>query len=123
MPFPTLPNVYSDGSYQNPAHPCYGLGGAGVWWPLRNVDVHPLSNNEIDYTHHSICPDGVGLWAAVGGPRLSSTRTEIIGAIGAMLNSGVTHVGSDSRNFVRMAQSILLSNTYIVSLSSALDGV
>ena len=32
MPFPTLPNVYSDGSYQNPAHPCYGLGGAGVWW-------------------------------------------------------------------------------------------
>ena len=123
MHFPTLPNVYTDGSYKNPAHPCYGLGGAGVWWPLRNVDTHPLSPNEVDCTHHSISPDGVGLWAAVGGPRLSSTRTEIIGAIGAMINSGVAHVGSDSRNFVRMAQSILLSNKYVISISSSLVGL
>ena len=37
---PATPNVWSDGTVQQPASP-FALAGYGVWHPARDVEVHP----------------------------------------------------------------------------------
>ena len=107
--YPSAINVYPDGSFKNPAHPLFGFGGAGVWWPGRLLTIQPQSVHETEAVgcHHD--PSGVKLWGPVRGPRLSSTRTEISAAICAVCCDGPVHIRYDSDNFVKLAQRILTS--------------
>jgi hypothetical protein len=107
--YPEVINVYTDGSVKNPAHRLYALGGAGVWWPGRCLTDHPLSTHELEATGCSQESNGVKFWGLVGGPRIDSTRTEIAGAIQAIVSNCSTHVGSDSDNFVQMLRQIVSS--------------
>ena len=85
----------------------FGLGGAGVWWPGRNIVDQPLHSNEVSCAVHAWQPDGLALWGGVFGPMSDSTRTEIAAGLLALSGPGSVHFASDSLNFVRDANSIL----------------
>ena len=43
---PEEPNVYSGGSWLQPQYKYLGYGGAGVWWPGRDLNQDPTSDAE-----------------------------------------------------------------------------
>ena len=55
-------NVYTDGSWQFPLRPMFGLGGAGVWWPNRNLVDHRANEAECDLAQVEQTDDGVLLY-------------------------------------------------------------
>ena len=106
-PPPDEPNAYSDGSLLNPRFPDLGLGGAGIFYPLRDCTTYPLQTNELDCDLVKQETDGVSICGAIIGPRASSTRTELAGGIMALSFPGPLHLASDSLNFVRTAMGII----------------
>ena len=106
---PAMVNAYSDGSWINPLRQFLGLGGAGVVWPGRDLQVLPLSQAERELAHHEQDADGVTLYTAIGGYGGSSTRTELAAGILAISCSGPVHLGTDSAAFKEKADSILAS--------------
>jgi hypothetical protein len=122
---PREANVYSDGSWLHPVKQFLGLGGAGVWWPRRQIlrcdltgdqYLNPLSEAEMCLAHHCQTPDGLQLYTKIGGFRGSSTRTELAAGIIAMVANGSVHIASDSAAFVLRANVLLgfLADGYIV---------
>jgi len=104
---PVEPNAFSDGSLINTEVPSLGLGGAGIWYPNRNVSLHPPQQNEEDNAVITYKDGGMALHGAIFGPKASSTRTELAGGIMALSFSGPLHLASDSLKFVRWANKIL----------------
>ena len=105
---PTAINVYTDGSWQLPLVYYFALGGAGVWWPGRQLHKHKISRGEAELAYASEEADGVRLATNIGGYSGSSTRTELAAGILALLNHGPVHLGSDSAAFVNRAQQLVL---------------
>ena len=58
---PAAVNVYTDGSWQFPLRHNFALGGAGVWWPKRNLSTHKTSEAERELAHIVSEADGVRL--------------------------------------------------------------
>ncbi len=107
-PAPEDINVYTDGSWINPLQQYLGLGGAGVWWPGRDLSVYQrLSPAEKDLAHWSQHSDGLMLYTPIGGYTGSSTRTELAAAIIALAANGPVHIGTDSQVFHDKALLIL----------------
>ena len=100
---PVEPNAYSDGSWLQPRYKYLGYGGAGVWWPGRNLDQTPASGAEHELAGYNQKPEGVELYTSIGGLAGGSTRTELAAAIVAMSADGPVHVASDSKAFVSKA--------------------
>jgi ribonuclease HI len=100
-------NVYTDGSWKFPLRQYFALGGAGVWWPSRNINTLRVSQAESDLAHVVADNDGVRLYTAIGGYAGSSTRTELAAGIIAMSSHGPVHIGSDSEAFVNQANIVL----------------
>eukprot|EP00973_Karenia_brevis_P042132 5833459-Karenia_brevis.AAC.1 len=76
---PEQVNVFSDGSFSLPDFPLLGLSTAGVWWPDR-FDTG-LSYVEECFADHTLCEDGLELFAFNKGSVGSSTRSEILGLL------------------------------------------
>jgi hypothetical protein len=113
---PEAINVYTDGSWLNPLKQFLGLGGAGVWWPHRHIDVPStqplsyrkrLSDAEEELAHHRQLDGGLQLFTKIGGFSGSSTRTELAAGIIAICANGPVHIGSDSKAFVDKANELL----------------
>jgi ribonuclease HI len=113
---PSIPNVYTDGSWLFPLKQYLGLGGAGVWWPQRCssrddkpgcTTFNPLSDSELSISHFQQKEDGLQLFTSIGGFGGSSTRCELAAGILALCANGPVHVASDSEAFVDMANSIV----------------
>ena len=114
---PATINVYSDGSWLFPLKQFLGIGGAGVWWPNRQLcrdpedpekhRPHPLSSAEKDLAIAEQTKDGVRLFIKIGGYNGSSTRTELAAGIVAICAPGPVHIGSDSEAFVNQANEYL----------------
>ena len=85
-------NVYTDGSWQFPLRQYFALGGAGVWWPNRELAAHKASQAEQELACIAQEADGVRLCTHIGGFSGSSTRTAGIIAISC---HGPVHIGSD----------------------------
>ena len=103
---PEEPNVYSDGSWLQPQYKYLGYGGAGVWWPGRNLNQEPASEAENELAHYNQKPDGLEMYTSIGGLAGGSTRTELAAAIVAMSANGPVHVASDSKAFVTKARKL-----------------
>ena len=108
QPSPLAINVYTDGTLKHPRLQDWALGGMGVWWPNRQLNVQPLNRNEDTYAHATAENKGVSLWGTLNGTKASSCRTEIAGAILATLAEGPIHQGSDSMSFTSKANAIKL---------------
>ena len=106
-PAPPDINVYTDGSWLNPLKQYLGLGGAGVWWPKRLTEHHPISSAEDEIAYAIPMDGGVRLYTKIGGYNGSSTRAELGAAIVAITANEPTHIGSDSKVFVDKANDIL----------------
>ena len=105
---PSEINVYSDGSWLHPMNQFLGLGGAGVWWPGRDISVsHRLSPAERELGHHQQHNDGLSLHTPIGGLAGSSTRTELAAAILALAANGPIHLGTDSQAFMDRAIKVI----------------
>ena len=101
-------NVYSDGSWIFPIQQYLGLGGAGVWWPGRDINVHHfLSPAEKELGHFKQQQQGLLLYTPIGGYSGSSTRTELAAAILALAANGPIHLGTDSQAFLDTATAII----------------
>jgi len=99
---PDLPNGFSDGGVINPVYSEFQFGGAGMWWPERDILADPLHQNELDIDHE-ITPDGIAVWGAIPGQRCDSTRAEIIAATAMLAAPIPCHVGIDNLNTVCFA--------------------
>ncbi len=107
-PAPVDINVYTDGSWVNPLQQYLGLGGAGVWWPGRNIaECHFISQAEDALAYSQQYPTGLMLYTPIGGFAGSSTRTELAAAIVAICANGPVHIGTDSQAFLDRAVWIL----------------
>ncbi len=101
-------NVYSDGSWIYPLEQYLGLGGAGVWWPGRNIATnHRLSTAEKELAYSNQRDNGLMVYTPIGGYSGSSTRTELAAAILAISANGPVHIGTDSQAFHDKAIKIL----------------
>ena len=89
-------NVYTDGSWIFPLKQFLGLGGAGIWWPARNLVDVPLSTAEEELAHGDCNAEGVRLFTSIGGFGGSSTRTELAAGIIPISSQGPVHLGTDS---------------------------
>ena len=107
MQAPEQINVFSDGSLTCSRSPCWGLLGAGVWWPGRNLQDTPLSKMEWDAAKEEQTGEGAKLHSALGGFGGSSTRIEIVAGILACAADQAVHVGSDSQAFVQKANATI----------------
>ena len=103
---PEEPNAYSDGSWLQPQYKYLGYGGAGVWWPGRDIHLEPPSEAEHELAFYNQKPGGVELHTSIGGLAGGSTRTELAAAIVAMSANGPVHVASDSKAFVTKAHKL-----------------
>jgi len=104
---PSQPNVYTDGSLKVPSMPYLSLGGAGLWFPQRNLVTQPCHTNEEKFADITVEQAGIKLSGAIYGPRASSTRTELASGLFALSAPFAVHMASDSLNFVRMANTLL----------------
>ena len=100
---PDEPKVYADGSWLQPRYKYLGYGGAGVWWPGRDLTQDPISDAEREFAFYNQKPRGMELYTSIGGISGGSTRTELAAAIVAMSANGPVHVASDSKAFVSKA--------------------
>ena len=101
-------NVYSDGSWIFPIQQFLGLGGAGVWWPGRDINqCHFLSPAEKELSHYKQLQNGLLLYSPIGGYSGSSTRSELAAAILALAANGPIHLGTDSQAFLDKATAII----------------
>ncbi len=101
-------NVYSDGSWLFPLNQYLGLGGAGVWWPGRNINIsHRPSPAERELGYHTQHEEGLSLHTPIGGMSGSSTRTELAAAIMAIAANGPIHLGTDSKAFMERANKVI----------------
>ncbi len=101
-------NVYSDGSWILPIQQYLGLGGAGVWWPGRDITIcHRLSPAEQELGHHQQQQQGLLLYTPIGGLSGSSTRSELAAAILALAANGPIHLGTDSQAFLDRATKVI----------------
>ena len=107
MPAPIDPNVYTDGGLKSPTNPLWALGSFGVTWPGRKAEVKPFSSAENDFAFTQDGPIGLDLWGPIPGHRYSSTRTELVGGITALLAPGPVHMGVDSQVFLDRAQEVI----------------
>ena len=103
---PEEPNVYSDGSWLQPMYKYLGYGGAGVWWPGRDLDQDPISDAERELAFYEQKHGGVELYTSIGGISGGSTRTELAAAIVAISAEGPVHIASDSEAFVSKARKL-----------------
>ena len=88
------------------------MGGIGVWWPYRNLEKQPLTNNETEYTkHEKKGKDGLKLWNIFNGLRGSSTRCEIGAALMAMQPLIATHIGIDNKAVVDRGTELIEHHT------------
>ena len=104
---PATPNVYTDGSFKNPQHQKWALGGFGLWWPGRDMQQHPPSNNEHRFTNTKQQDGGTRMWAAVTGHYCSSHRTELAAGLVAIHSEGPVTLRADNLSFVNRAKAIL----------------
>ena len=68
---PAEANCFSDGGFLNPHEVSFGLGGAGLWWPERNLTTQPLHPNETNSTKQLAMDTGLMLWGLLAGPKMS----------------------------------------------------
>jgi ribonuclease HI len=101
---PAVINVFTDGTWRNPRHPNFSLGGAGVWWPGKRKG---FSSAEKQLAAIHVDNKGARLCASFGGYAGSSTRTELAAAILACCGAGPIHLGTDSQAFATRAQSLI----------------
>ena len=101
--------VYTDGTWQFPLARIFALGGAGVWWPGRQLSTHKASSAETDMAVVNQLSDGVQLATHIGGYAGSSTRTELAAGILAICSHGPVHLASDSESFVNRANEEFLA--------------
>ena len=114
-------NTYSDGSLHDPAAPQFSLGGAGVWWPNRQVqlpDEHdhrqhdeqayagPIAPSESEIAEVDQRDAGLMLTTFLQGFGGSSTRMELAASILALASDIPVHIGTDSQAFMTKALSI-----------------
>ena len=104
---PDKPNVYNDGSLKNPRNWYWGMGGYGVVWPARDLQIHPLTANEMDFAIREVDKLLVSLWGAMPGHKNSSTRAELAAGILALCGSGPVHQATDSEAYLKKANRIL----------------
>ncbi len=102
-------NVYTDGSWIFPLKQFLGLGGAGIWWPARNLVDVPLSTAEEELAHGDCNAEGVRLFTSIGGFGGSSTRTELAAGVIAISSQGPVRLGTDSEAFRSNAVGIIES--------------
>ena len=100
-------NAFSDGSFTNPLHRPWSLGGAGVWWPGRDTRIKPLSKAELEMAYHLQCNDGLRVMLPVPGTAGNSTRMELAAAILAMLSDDPVNFGTDSQAFIDKANACI----------------
>ena len=101
----------------HPTKKYLGLGGAGVWWPNRQLNhiIHQtddqyklgISQAEHEIAHHRQETDGLRLFTKIGGYAGCSTRTELAAGIIALCAHGPVHIGSDSDAFVTQARNMI----------------
>ena len=96
---PDEPNVFTDGSLKHPACQHWSLGGMGVWWPSRNLQDHPLSDMERNFSVWEVGENCLSLWGAITGARCSSLRTELSAGILAASGPGPAHQATDSKAY------------------------
>ena len=105
---PAQPNVYTDGSWLHGTKQFLGIGGAGVWWPKRQLNKNGLLTSyykPISEGKEKMCfieqnNDGVNCYSNTGGFSGSSTGTELAAGILAILAHGPIHIASDNKGFV-----------------------
>ncbi len=100
-------NVYTDGSWKNPLRQYWGLGGAGVWWPGRDLSERQLSEAEYILGVTRQEENGVAMKTVTGGYGGSSTRTELAAGILALMYNGPVHIGTDSSAFLMKARVLM----------------
>ena len=86
---PDKPNVYNDGSLKNPRNWYWGMGGYGVVWPARDLQIHPLTANEMDFAIREVDKLLVSLWGAM------PARAELAAGTLALCGSGPVHQATD----------------------------
>ena len=101
---PEKPNVYSDGSVNNPRGLRWKVGGAGIWWQSRHMGKHPLTEAEELHTHHQTCGEATSLWACFNDTQNSSIRCELGAAILGITPPIHAHVGIDYQGGSRLAR-------------------
>ena len=122
-------NVYTDGSLHDPESNIYSLGGAGAWWPHRQVQAdgpvssaendpaderHPdhlryvedLAEAEAEIAEVDQQQDGLRLITYMQGFGGSSTRMELAAAIIALGARLPVHIGTDSQSFMTKANNV-----------------
>ena len=104
---PSIPNVHSDGALKLPSNWLWGMSGFGVVWNDRDLEIHPLTNNELDYAITSIQGKEVSLWGALPGHKSSSTRAELAAGIVTIAAPGPVHQATDSKSYLDKANLIL----------------
>ena len=71
----------------------------GVWWPRRDINQHPLSLAEQDFSQWEVGYNCLSLWGAITGTRCSSLRTELSAGIIAAASPCPAHQATDSRAY------------------------
>eukprot|EP00969_Alexandrium_andersonii_P192178 8488297-Alexandrium_andersonii.AAC.1 len=98
---PEAPNAYMDGSVSEPSRPERALGGVGVWAPQASEDaVLPAFH---DFYQPVAYSGGFGMFGALGGGRMSSTRAETAACLMACYIEQPLHLAVDNANVYRRA--------------------
>ena len=97
-------DAYTDGSMLNPKGLHWAIGGVGVWWPGRKT--YP-TEEEVNYAHCDIKPEGVMLWNVSNILKNSSTRREIGATLLAMLPPWSSNIGIDNEATVDKGNRII----------------
>ncbi len=105
---PETINVFTDGSWLLPLTQFLGLGGAGVWWPARQLQKRPLSHAELDLAMLSrkMVASASSLKSVdiMGAPPEPNLELE---SLPLLVMDPSVHIGSDSNVFVDKANKVI----------------
>ncbi len=104
---PQQPIVFTDSSLKTPSCQSWALGGMGIWWPIRDIIMFPLSLLELEFSYHEPGQNCISLWGAVTGTRCSSWRSEVSAGISAASEPGPVHQATDSLAYQRKVTRLL----------------
>ncbi len=113
LPAPDAVNVFGDGGVLHPTMTHFRLGTYSVWHPQRFTALteteadYNLSNYHFKFRKAKNSGPGLALQGVVRGPICSSTRTELVGFINAVLAPGPVHYACDNAAVVLKGRAIL----------------
>ncbi len=113
LPAPDAVNVFGDGGVSHPTTTQFRLGAYSVWHPQRSSAMteteadYNLFNYHFKFRKAINSGPGLALQGVVRGPICSSTRTELVGFINAVLAPGPVHYACDNAAVVNRGRAIL----------------